>query len=414
MESFFSKSSLILKRGQIAFRHDDGQNSMSFDSDGELIEDQNEQEYTSDSTESSLLYFKNSDTDIDLISLIKDYLREYIVLENEVEYDLLSLFVIHSFCVHLFDRTPYLWLQGDKGSGKTTLLLLLKSIMYNPTLYSNITSASLFRIIDLNKPTLFLDECESLERRNNSNDPLFQILNSGYQSSGSVVRVSGSKLTTYSTYGLKVIAGITNLHPTLEDRCISICMKRSQSQGLKRAKHYSGVDDILTSNICKNIHLVLKNKVSRIYNYLKDPISLKIDDRISNRNFDKWFPILTLARVLKSNSPAYFRSIQDYAIGTIQRQSLKEEILPENACKSILQDYIQDKGQMSLIRDKNYYYFKATDIQKLIVNNDNYNTYRNKTEITLTLKKIGILTDRRRFGNGPVSLYKIPKSLFNT
>ena len=80
-------------------------------------------------------------------------------------------------------------------------------------------------------------------------------------------------------------------------------------------------------------------------------------------------------------------------------------------CREIIREYLLDFSDKSKIPDNDFYFFSAEEIQEVIRTNDLYNKYRDKTEITLTLKKLGIETTRRRFGNGPVSLYKIPKSI---
>lgn len=353
--------------------------------------------------------FKTIKSRLDPIRELTEYLKKYVYLTNEGEYVLLATIIIHSYCVDLFSRTPYLWINGTKGSGKTTLMMIMKSLVYNPLLFSDSTASSLFRIIDSLKPTLFLDEVEALEKRKSSNQQIFQILNSGYQKDGTVSRTKGDKVIQFKTYGLKIIAGINPLFSTLYDRCIPLLI--TQPPPAYKMEVFRGEKSEESEKISSHIRPSIVQHKDELLGYINNSSILKIDEQIRLREYDKWFPILAIAKLFSTSKANYFQTIQDLALSEINKKSVSEQLKPENACREIIKDFLIDKSSRSKISDPNYYYFKTDEIQKVIQANDLHNNYRDKAEITLILKQIGIETDRRRFGQGPISLYKIPKSL---
>jgi len=351
------------------------------------------------------------DNSKDVVAEIIHYLKRYIYLPTEEDYLLIAIIIVHSYCVDLFDRTPYLWIQGEKGSGKTLLTQILKGLVFNPFLVSETSAAALFRIIDTERPTLFLDEVEELQKRNASNQQIFQIMNSGYQKDGCVTRVAKAEVLRFMTYGLKIIAGINPLMSTLEDRCILQNMVKPPIE--VKLEVFNTMDKSFAKVIVENIHSSLRRLRSNILQILINPSELELSDCIRLREHDKWFPLLLLSKVLSGKESNYFALLHKKALDYIDRKSLLEAQLPEKMCESIIRDFISDRSTEALSQDKNHFLFPTVEIQKVILANDVHNTYRNKSEITLTLKRIGIETDRRRFGNGPVSLYKIPKSILN-
>jgi hypothetical protein len=59
-------------------------------------------------------------------------------------------------------------LTPEKGCGKTTLIDVLACLVWRPLLSANITIAPLFRAVELQQPTLLIDEADIIslaERR---------------------------------------------------------------------------------------------------------------------------------------------------------------------------------------------------------------------------------------------------------
>lgn len=413
INSFIMHSSLEIINNSPVYRYKNKDEEMIFNIDGEEINNEDTKNEPILDFTSIFNKVRDSGLNVDIISEISSYIRNFVFLSDETAYDILSLLVIHSYCVSLFNKTPYLWINGEKGCGKTTLLIILKSIMFKPIFSSNISPSAIYRIINSDRPTLFLDELESLERRGKINDPIFQILNSGYQKDGTVTRTEGGKIAKFSTFCFKIMAGINGLYPALLDRCISINMIKPETNVLKNFTYTSSENLEFTNQLCSNIHKHLSKIAIELADLIKQPEKILGIERFSFRDLDKWFPILALAQAIKGDSLNFIESIHNFALKNISNSRKEEELSPEFVCKNIIQEFIRDQALKTKIIDINYFYFPSSEIQKVIKDNDVVNCYRDKSEITRTLKKIGIHTDRRRFGNGPVSLYKIPKSIFN-
>ena len=131
----------------------------------------------------------------------------------------------------------------EKRCGKTTLLTVLSELSHRPVVAPNISSSAFFRVIEQMRPSLFIDEADTLLY---GNDELRGVLNAGYtRKTAFVVRVTqrgrkggaggtgggggsrsgvekgeGRRLVKFSCWCPKVMAAIGCLPETLADRCI--------------------------------------------------------------------------------------------------------------------------------------------------------------------------------------------------
>jgi putative DNA primase/helicase len=91
---------------------------------------------------------------------------------------------------------------------------------------SNVTPATVFRVIERWHPTLLIDETDTFL---SDKSELRGVFNSGHtKSQAYVLRCVGDELvpSQFSTWAPKAFAAIGRMHPTLEDRSISIELKR--------------------------------------------------------------------------------------------------------------------------------------------------------------------------------------------
>src|SRR5438477_51952 len=101
----------------------------------------------------------------------------------------LAVWIVHTYVFEMRDVTTYLGIESpEKRCGKTTLLNVLDRLVNRPVLASNISSPAFFRVIEELRPTLMIDEADTVLHRN---DELRGILNSGYKrKTAYVVRVT--------------------------------------------------------------------------------------------------------------------------------------------------------------------------------------------------------------------------------
>jgi hypothetical protein len=165
-----------------------------------------------------------------IVGAIEAFLSRYIVLPKGTALPL-ALWVLQTFTFDSFDACPYLAVTSPAPRcGKTRLLECLELIVSEPRRASNISEAALFRTIEKFKPTLLLDEAETLSSKSERAEYLRQILNAGNRSGARVTRCVGQGANLdakdFSVFCPKVLAGIGNFPQTIADRAIVIAMQR--------------------------------------------------------------------------------------------------------------------------------------------------------------------------------------------
>jgi hypothetical protein len=213
-----------------------------------------------------------------LLDELERALRRFVVLPKWAA-ETMALWILHTYAFPLRDVSTYLGIESpEKRCGKTTLLTVLSELVNRPVVAANISSSALFRVIEETRPTLLIDEADTLLQ---GNDELRGILNSGYtRKTAYVVRVANqlthfslrgatggtgparqkeeadvsaggtdgavreealavaeieavnqgaTRLVRYSCWCPKVMAAIGRLPDTLADRCIVVRMQRKTS-----------------------------------------------------------------------------------------------------------------------------------------------------------------------------------------
>lgn len=158
-----------------------------------------------------------------------EFLATYIVLPR----DTLTVVVAWVAAAHLtdvWDRFPHLAITSpEKRCGKTRFLQLLELLLPNPHNTANISPAAIWRLIEKCRPTLILDEAQSISRLGSeSAEVTREILNSAIDRNAAVIRCVGKdhEPKAFSVYCPKVVALIGELDGVLADRCLPVEMKR--------------------------------------------------------------------------------------------------------------------------------------------------------------------------------------------
>jgi hypothetical protein len=178
---------------------------------------------------------------------IRSFIYGHVDFANDVEYDLATAWVLHSWRMENFTVTPYLFFYGPAKSGKTRAMETLAALSFRPLLVA-LTSASLYNITEKWKPTIFLDETE-LYLKGNERADILNYLNMGYRRGQYAIRMMENaktrkyEPTPYDVFGAKCLAGTKNLLTTLRSRCFPFVMSRA-SRSLKRSVNYEWADKI--------------------------------------------------------------------------------------------------------------------------------------------------------------------------
>ncbi len=125
----------------------------------------------------------------ELFKKIKEQFEFYLDLPEEEWYDYLTLWTIGAYFYSFFIAYPMVYLYGLKNTGKTKIMTLSSYLSFNGSMFVGITPATLFRLVEANKPSLFLDEIEKLlDKKREGSADIEAMLNSGYQKGATVPR----------------------------------------------------------------------------------------------------------------------------------------------------------------------------------------------------------------------------------
>ena len=151
----------------------------------------------------------------------------YMDFPDKRVYSLFSCFVIYTYFYPLFNTAPILQLWGEFKTGKTKICALLEAMIFNPINSANISSASVFRLIESRRSSILLDESEDLISTERTKD-IRNMLLAGTGKSGETFRQEKSSndsfhTQSYKVFSPKVIANIAGIEiPALQSRVIRI------------------------------------------------------------------------------------------------------------------------------------------------------------------------------------------------
>ena len=108
-------------------------------------------------------------------------IRRHVVMSDHAA-DTAALWGLHTYLLDCFGISPRLAITSpEKGCGKTTLLDVLSRLVTRPLPTANATAAAIFRIVEMQQPTLLIDEADTFLSENGE---LRGILNSGHRQGG--------------------------------------------------------------------------------------------------------------------------------------------------------------------------------------------------------------------------------------
>lgn len=216
--------------------------------------------------------------------------KRHVVLSDQ-QILAISLWVILTHLVDAVRVLPILALVSPvRRCGKTTLLGIIQVLVSRGLLSSNITSASLFRVVDEWRPTLIIDEADTFLAKS---EELVGIVNAGHTRDTAFVyrMASGNKPRRFDVFCPKAIAGIGHRSPTITDRSIVIVHQRKRQEEKVEKYRASENDDLVA----------LRAQVARWAADNLDAVrTAKFDlpSLPSDRAQDNWEPLLAIASCL--------------------------------------------------------------------------------------------------------------------
>lgn len=161
---------------------------------------------------------------------VRSFIARFAVLPGQAELDIVTLWAAHTHVYEAFYVSPRLaLLSGDPGSGKTRVLDLLALLSSNPRLELDPTGPALAAMINQLKPTLLIDETDTIFGARGSSSAKRQlrgILNSGYKQGAKLTRRNKNDFVEDIVFCPVAFAGLGNLPDTLMSRSFPILMRK--------------------------------------------------------------------------------------------------------------------------------------------------------------------------------------------
>lgn len=160
-----------------------------------------------------------------LLNEIKATIKQYVIADEETIIAA-TLWVAYTWFIDVVSYAPIANITApEKRCGKTKLLSVLKHLSYKAFSTANITTAPLFRMIEMYQPTLFIDEVDTFLALD---DSMRGVINAGFTRDNPIVRCVGEDLepTPFNVWGAKALCGIGKIADTLQDRSITLKLRR--------------------------------------------------------------------------------------------------------------------------------------------------------------------------------------------
>lgn len=233
-----------------------------------------------------------------LLADIEKTLKRFIYLPKRPLYTAVALWTVYTHVYDAFDIAPRLLLWSPTpGNGKSTLLRILNALTRKGHLELQPTEAGLFRNIDMNHPTIILDEADKYL---NGNSGVLAVLNGGHMQGVRVTRnvetKSGYVPVNYDLFAPVAYAMKTSKpKEDLLDRSLRINMQKSPKgtdlEKLRMALHGPELE-------------ALRQRIEAWAAENRDAI-LRASPKIplENRQSDNWFPLFSVADVAGGSWP---------------------------------------------------------------------------------------------------------------
>lgn len=236
----------------------------------------------------------------DLLDELVSFLKHYVYFKDESVYDLLALWIIHTYGMEKWRRTGRLFINApQRNSGKTTLGEILSHLSNNGFLLGSQSVSYVFRKIDEASPniTLFVDEADNIWKKGASDtSELQKIINNGYACNAWVGRSEGTskngewKPREYKSFAPMAIIGLsqTRLPGTLLSRCFNIRMTFiPPSVDLEPFDEFDHED----------YFPALRERLTNAVQHLPNRSKPDRPDHLRTRDWEIWTPLYVIAEI---------------------------------------------------------------------------------------------------------------------
>lgn len=242
-----------------------------------------------------------------LLDGLVDFIRRFVILDKH-SLIAVALWVAFAYCFEIAETSPRLRIKSpDKRCGKSRLLEALALLIPRSIAASNMSPSAIFRTIDAEHCCLLIDEADTFAR---DSEELRGLINSGHtRVSAYVIRsvpMSDKKWAPqrFSTWCPMAIAGIGNLPDTVEDRSVTILMKRKlRTEKVERLTRRNKSARADAGLIASKLTRFAADNIECLQN--AEPA---IPDALNDRAADNWEHLLAIADLGGNNWAALARA----------------------------------------------------------------------------------------------------------
>jgi putative DNA primase/helicase len=237
-----------------------------------------------------------------LLDHLCGFIKRFVVLDKHALVAVV-LWIAFTHCFEIAETSPRLRIKSpDKRCGKTRLLELLGFLIPHSITASNMSPSAIFRTIDVEHCPLFIDEADTFVRHN---EEIRGLLNSGHtRASAFVIRSipvgdRAWQQKRFSTWCPMAIAGIGKLPDTIEDRSITLVMRRKlRGDKVERLTRRNKSARERAATLASKLARFAADNLDKLRE-AEPPIS----DALNDRAADNWEHLLAIADLAGSDWP---------------------------------------------------------------------------------------------------------------
>jgi hypothetical protein len=235
------------------------------------------------------------------VDALADFFTRYVVLRDRRTALWIAAWTLATWCCRAFRVFPYLSIRSaEKRCGKSRLLGLLARVCFNASpVTAHPTEAQLYRSAARTGGVQLLDEVETLRGDKDRFDALISVLNVGFERGGVVTRLEkrGERFVEepYEVYAPRVLAGITGLKDTLEDRALPLFMLRKRRS--EPVARLGRATDTEAQGLRDQCALACLTHIQHIIHACDGAPTVLEREGIDDRAVDLWSPPVAIALV---------------------------------------------------------------------------------------------------------------------
>lgn len=251
-------------------------------------------------------YQKTKDTKLinpkKLYKAIREKILYYMDFSGEDEIsDVLTSWIIATYCYPLFYWFPHILINAPSGSGKSKCGYILTQLSfrgYDLGASAGVTPAQIFRTIEGNRGTILIDEFELRKGQvaSDTQQLVNQIINASATRDAYVIRTEQInkkwRAWKFPIYCPKIVCNISGINPTSLSRFIAFKWLKTSSEKGKR-KPYREKDKQNFIPLRENTYIFMLENWRDIKE-TSDTIHLELSNRVE----DNWIPLFTIARYI--------------------------------------------------------------------------------------------------------------------